>query len=114
MAGLGPPLEILPSERHDGLYRVASDRGRAAGLVNRPLVDTASEVLQWDRRREQKPLRLKRGVSPKREASLLGILGRGADSIGARGEGRSGPNGNRNPRRQANGTCLPPRPRDRR
>ena len=80
------PLEILPSERHDGLYRVASDRARAAGLVNRPLVDTASEVLQWDRRREQKPLRLKRGVSPKREASLLGILDGAPIPIGARRE----------------------------
>lgn len=68
------PLDILPSERHDGIYRVANDRARAAGLVNRPLVDTASEVLQWDQCRQQKRLRVTRGVSPKREASLLEIL----------------------------------------
>jgi 2'-hydroxyisoflavone reductase len=68
------PLDILLSDQHDGIYRVANDRALAAGLVNRALVDTASEVLQWDRGREQKRLRVKRGVSPKREASLLEIL----------------------------------------
>lgn len=72
------PLEILAVDRTDGIYRLAHDRARAAGLVNRPLTDTAREVLAWDRDRGQPRLRVVRGVAPPREANLLAKLTGGA------------------------------------
>ena len=70
------PLEILAVDRTDGIYRLAHDRARAAGLVNRPLTDTAREVLAWDRDRGQPRLRVVRGVAPPREANLLATVRR--------------------------------------
>jgi 2'-hydroxyisoflavone reductase len=72
------PLELLAADNSDGIYRLANDRARAAGLVNRPLTDTASEVLEWDRARGQPRLRVVRGLAPPREANLLAQLTGGA------------------------------------
>lgn len=71
------PLDILSSARSDGIFRVSNERALKAGLVNRPLVDTASTVLRWDRRRPQGRLKVQRGLSMEREEELLGRLPKG-------------------------------------
>ncbi len=44
----------LPSDANvDGLFEASSEKARAAGLDNRPILDTAVDTLAWDRTREQ-------------------------------------------------------------
>jgi 2'-hydroxyisoflavone reductase len=50
-----------------------TSRARAAGLVNRPLEETAADTLAWDRARGLPPLTA--GLDPEREARLLAELG---------------------------------------
>jgi 2'-hydroxyisoflavone reductase len=60
----------LPSEAGiDGLFEASSARARAAGFVNRALVDTARDTLAWDRTRDQSAAI--GGMSPELEAELL-------------------------------------------
>lgn len=70
-AGAGPnfPL-VLPDASWDVMFRRSAARARAAGLTATPLTRTAADVLAWDRDRGEPPLSV--GLSPEREAELLG------------------------------------------
>jgi len=60
----------LPSESGiDGLFEASSERARAAGLVNRPIVDTVADTLPWDRTRDQAEAIA--GMPREREQELL-------------------------------------------
>ena len=67
--GVGVPLYIPSSAGMDGLFEASSARARAAGLVNRPLVETAASTLEWDRGRDQSVAI--GGLSAEREAEVL-------------------------------------------
>jgi 2'-hydroxyisoflavone reductase len=63
------PMYVPSSAGSDGLFEASSARARAAGLVNRPLVETARDTLAWDRTRDQSaPIA---GLSADREAEVL-------------------------------------------
>lgn len=68
-ADLGVPL-VAPDETWDVLSRRSAAPARAAGLTATPLEQTAADVLAWDRGRGEPPLSV--GLSPEREAQLLG------------------------------------------
>ena len=75
-AAVGPgfPL-VVPDETWDVLYRRSAAPARAAGLTATPLVQTAADVLAWDRARGEPPLQV--GLPPEREAALLAAASRG-------------------------------------
>lgn len=50
-----------------------TSRARAAGLVTRPVEETAADILAWDRARGLPPLRA--GLDPERESRLVAELG---------------------------------------
>lgn len=61
----------LPSQRNvDGLFEVSPARAEAAGLRNRPIVDTAADTLAWDRTRDQATM-ASGTLSREREAEIL-------------------------------------------
>ena len=69
-AAVQPPLPlVLPDPAADVMFRRSAAPARAAGLTSTPLVDTALDVLAWDRERGEPPLQV--GISPEREAELL-------------------------------------------
>ncbi|MCW2715801.1 MAG: NAD-dependent epimerase/dehydratase family protein [Frankiales bacterium] len=70
-AGVDPgfPL-VLPDPSWDVMFRRSSARARAVGLTATPLARTAADVLAWDRDRGEPGLSV--GMSPQREAELLG------------------------------------------
>ena len=65
----GFPL-VLPDAGWDAMFRRSAAAARAAGLTSTPLVQTAADVLAWDRERGEPPLSV--GLTPEREAELLG------------------------------------------
>jgi 2'-hydroxyisoflavone reductase len=66
-----PPLPlVLPDAGHDVLFRRSAARARAAGLTATPLVQTAADVLAWDRGRGEPPLSV--GITEEQESRLLG------------------------------------------
>ena len=65
----GFPL-VLPEEKHDALFRRSAAAAREVGLLATPLETTAADVLAWDRERGEPPLSV--GLTPEREAELLG------------------------------------------
>lgn len=75
------PEDVLREQRledafplWDGSSAVVDvSRARAVGLANRPVDETASDTLTWDRERGLPPLRA--GLDPEREARLLAELG---------------------------------------
>ncbi len=52
-----PPLLLHPSWNQDGLFSRTSARARAAGLVTRPVSETAADTRAWDLARGSPPLR---------------------------------------------------------
>lgn len=56
-----------------GTSIVDTSRARAAGLVDRPVEETVTDTLAWDRARGLPPLRA--GLDPEREARLVAELG---------------------------------------
>ncbi len=70
-ASLDPALPlVLPDASRDVLFRRSAERARAAGLTATPLVQTAADVLAWDRERGEPPLTA--GPTPEQEAELPG------------------------------------------
>jgi len=61
---------VLTDPAADPLFRRSAARARAVGLPATPLVQTAADVLAWDRDRGEPELAV--GLSPEREAELLG------------------------------------------
>ena len=61
---------VLPDPSRDVLFRRSAAPARAAGLTATPLVQTAADVLAWDRDRGEPPLTA--GPTPEQEAALLG------------------------------------------
>ena len=61
---------VLPDEGHDVMFRRSAARARAAGLTATPLVQTAADVLAWDRERGEPPLSV--GITAEQESRLLG------------------------------------------
>lgn len=45
------PLHVPSQANLDGIFRCSPDRAVAAGLSNRPIVETAADTLAWDRTR---------------------------------------------------------------
>lgn len=74
------PPDVIRAHRLEGAFPLWDGRGatmdtsraREAGLVTRPLVETARDTLAWDRARGLPPLRA--GLDPEREARLLAEL----------------------------------------
>lgn len=64
------PLYVPSKAGADGLFEASSERARTAGFVNRPIVDTARDTLDWDRTRDQSAAI--GGLSAEREAEVLG------------------------------------------
>lgn len=64
----GFPL-VLPDESWDVMFRRSAARALAVGLGATPLVQTAADVLAWDRGRGEPPLAVE--LTPEREAELL-------------------------------------------
>lgn len=71
------PLELDPTfplalgdASWDPMFRRSAERARAVGLTETPLLQTATDVLTWDRDRGEPELSV--GPSPGREAELLG------------------------------------------
>ena len=62
------PMSVPPAVAD--VYRVSSARALGAGLVIRPLVDTARDVLAWERSRDPAEPR-QAGMSREQEADLL-------------------------------------------
>ena len=60
---------VLPDAGHDVMFRRSAARARAAGLTATPLVQTAADVLAWDRERGEPPLSV--GLTEEQEAQLL-------------------------------------------
>ena len=70
-ASLDPALPlVLPDASRDVLFRRSAERARAAGLTATPLVQTAADVVAWDRERGEPPLTA--GPTPEQEAELPG------------------------------------------
>jgi 2'-hydroxyisoflavone reductase len=65
------PLALSPSGRWDGAFSRRGQRAAEAGFVNRPLVDTATETLAWERTRDPATFH---GLSATEEAALLAAL----------------------------------------
>jgi 2'-hydroxyisoflavone reductase len=65
----GFPL-VLDDPSWDVMFRRSAVRARAAGLTATPLTQTAADVLAWDRERGEPALSV--GLTPEREAELLG------------------------------------------
>ena len=63
------PLYVPAAAGRDGLFQASSERARANGLVNRPIIETARDTLAWDRTRDQTAALA--GTSLDREAELL-------------------------------------------
>ena len=61
---------VVPDAGHDVMFRRSAARARAAGLTATPLVQTAADVLAWDRGRGEPPLSV--GISDEQESRLLG------------------------------------------
>jgi nucleoside-diphosphate-sugar epimerase len=60
--------------KHNGIFEARNQRAMAAGLTFRPIVDTVSDTLQWDRTRPcETPLAA--GLSMERERRLLDLYG---------------------------------------
>ena len=69
-AAVEPALPlVLADQAHDVLFRRSAARARAAGLTATPLVQTAADVLAWDRERGEPPLPV--GLTEEQEARLL-------------------------------------------
>ena len=67
---------VMPSNgRWDGNQRRSNDRAKAAGFRNRALVETAAEVLAWDRANHQTGSVA--GPTPEREAEALAAISPG-------------------------------------
>jgi len=69
--GVALPLSLPASGKLDGMFRRSGLRAAAAGFVNRPLVTTATETLEWDRTRDPAMFR---GLSVDEEANLLAAV----------------------------------------
>ena len=73
----GAPLPlplVLPADGSmDALFRVSNARSRAAGLRNRPLVETAADTLAWDRAAGAPPIDA--GPTAEEEAAALAATG---------------------------------------
>ena len=66
-----PELPLgLPDAGWEPMFRRSAAAARAVGLPATPLATTAADVLAWDRARGEPPLSA--GVTPAREAELLG------------------------------------------
>ncbi len=66
-----PELPLgLPDAGWEPMFRRSAAAARAVGLPATPLATTAADVLAWDRARGEPPLST--GVTPAREAELLG------------------------------------------
>ena len=65
----GFPL-VLADPSDDPLFRRSAAAARAAGLGATPLATTAADTLAWDRERGEPALQV--GLTPEREAELLG------------------------------------------
>jgi 2'-hydroxyisoflavone reductase len=62
----------LPSEAGiDNIFEASSAAAEAAGLRNRPIVDTAADTLAWDRTRPDQSTTGPGTLAPEREAELL-------------------------------------------
>ncbi len=64
----GFPL-VLPGPSYDVLHRRSAERAHQAGMPSTPLVETAADVLAWDRERGTSPLEIE--LTLEREAELL-------------------------------------------
>lgn len=69
----GFPL-VLGDPSWDPMFRRSAERARAVGLTETPLLQTAADVLAWDRGRGEPQLSV--GLSPEREAELLDATSR--------------------------------------
>ena len=67
-APVRPPL--VQDASWDPMSRRSAARARAAGLTATPLVQTAADVLAWDRQRGEPPLSV--GPTPEQEAEAVG------------------------------------------
>lgn len=64
------PLYLPSAAGVDGLFEASAAEAEAAGLHNRPIIDTAADTLGWDRRRDQSAMG-PGTLTPEREAELL-------------------------------------------
>jgi 2'-hydroxyisoflavone reductase len=64
----GFPL-VLDDSGWDVMFRRSPAKARAAGMPATPLINTAADVLAWDRQRGEPPLAVE--ISPERESELL-------------------------------------------
>lgn len=65
---------VVEDARGEALFQRSADRARQVGLTATPLLQTATDVLAWDRERGAPPLAV--GLSEEREAELLaGVSG---------------------------------------
>jgi 2'-hydroxyisoflavone reductase len=67
---MGLPLWLPPSAGAPGLLNVEASRAKQAGLVCRPLTETAFDTLQWAGAREPGH-EWKAGIAPERESEVL-------------------------------------------
>ena len=70
--GVTLPLAMPASGKWDGVFRRANDRAAALGLRNRPLTETAADMLAWDRTRDQEATSA-RMLTPQREAEVVAL-----------------------------------------
>jgi 2'-hydroxyisoflavone reductase len=70
-----PYPHYLPSEaKIDNIFEASSAAAQAAGMRNRPIVETAADTLAWDRTRPDQSSMAPGTLSPEREAELLALL----------------------------------------
>lgn len=79
--GIELPLDWAVHGRFDGAFRVPPDQARAAGLVNRPLVASARQVLRWDAPRALRGHQLVAGPTAEQEQAALARLAQGAEPV---------------------------------
>jgi 2'-hydroxyisoflavone reductase len=70
------PLYLPTEAKIDNIFEASSAAAEAAGLRNRPIVDTAADTLAWDRTRDQSAAMAPGTLPAEREAELLALLRR--------------------------------------
>ena len=68
------PLYLPTEAKIDNIFEASSAAAEAAGLRNRPIVETAADTLAWDRTRPDQTSMGPGTLSPEREAELLALL----------------------------------------
>jgi 2'-hydroxyisoflavone reductase len=70
------PLYLPTEAKIDNIFEASCAAAEAAGLRNRPIVETAADTLAWDRTRDQSAAMAPGTLPAEREAELLALLRR--------------------------------------